>query len=277
MIEGRYGVFSHGLKHNPVLRAAFAPDALVPLSWWLDRFRLGQKSLDGLLVWGRKPPAQRALRLARRAGQSLVQGAREPLRGCYEAAFARQPIPETGSKVEASIHPGSPEVHIIYDRDKLARSIWIATRKRGIEQEQVERIINGIVRRIETSGESEVPSRRIGELGGEVRREPSTELLLVNREFSVSVVLARCKVLDHGGRRWKVRFDTSLQPDITVAVRLDSANAEALDYYLLPRLDFGAPRLSLSEHNAIELESYRFDTLDYLYAMAERTRVRWAA
>lgn len=72
MIEGRYGVFSHGLKHNPVLRAAFAPDALVPLSWWLDRFRLGQKSLDGLLVWGRKPPAQRALRLARRAGLPVI-------------------------------------------------------------------------------------------------------------------------------------------------------------------------------------------------------------
>ncbi len=119
--------------------------------------------------------------------------------------------------------------------------------------------------------------RRIAELGGEVRCEPSTGLLQVNREFSVSVVLARCKVLDHGGRRWKVRFDTSLQPDITVAVRLDAANIEALDYYLLPRLDFGAPRLSLHEHNAVELESYRFDTLDYLYAMAERTRVRWAA
>jgi hypothetical protein len=74
-----------------------------------------------------------------------------------------------------------------------------------------------------------------------------------------------------------VRFDTSLQPDITVAVRLDADNAAALDYYLLPRLDFGAPRLSLSDHNPIELESYRFDTLDYLYAMAERTRLRWAA
>lgn len=51
-----------------------------------------------------------------------------------------------------------------FDRDKLARSIGIATRKRGIDQEQIERIVNGIVRRIETSGESEVPSTRIGEL-----------------------------------------------------------------------------------------------------------------
>lgn len=136
--------------------------------------------------------------------------------------------------------------------------------------------INRALRRMHPMVVTET-ERRIAELGGEVRREPSTELLQVNREFSVSVVLARCKVLDHGGRRWKVRFDTSLQPDITVAVRLDAANAEALDYYLLPRLDFGALRLSLHEHNAVELESYRFDTLDYLYAMAERTRVRWAA
>ena len=54
-----------------------------------------------------------------------------------------------------------------FDRDKLARSIRIATRKRGIGEEQIERIINGIVRRIETSGESEVPSTRLGELAME--------------------------------------------------------------------------------------------------------------
>ncbi len=80
-----------------------------------------------------------------------------------------------------------------------------------------------------------------------------------------------------GHHRWKVRFDTSLAPDITVAVRLDTANQAALDYYLLPRLDFGQNRISLAEQNAIEFESYRFDSLDYLYGMAARTRVRSAA
>ncbi len=119
--------------------------------------------------------------------------------------------------------------------------------------------------------------RRIADLGGQVSRDPSTELLNVNREFTASIVLARCKSLENGARRWKVRFDTSLQPDITVAVRLDEANQAAVDYYLLPRLDMGVPRISLFEHNPVELESYRFETLDYLYAMAERTRVRWAA
>lgn len=117
----------------------------------------------------------------------------------------------------------------------------------------------------------------IVELGGQVIRDPATDMLCVNREFTASIVLARCMTLDSGSRRWKVRFDTSLQPDVTVAVRLDAGNEAALDYYLLPRLDFCVPRLSLSEHNPIELESYRFETLDYLYAMAERTRIRWAA
>ena len=54
-----------------------------------------------------------------------------------------------------------------FERDKLIRSIGIATRKRGIDEEQIERLVNGIVRRIETTGEAEVPSTRIGELAME--------------------------------------------------------------------------------------------------------------
>ena len=57
-----------------------------------------------------------------------------------------------------------------------------------------------------------------------------------------------------------------------VAVRLDHSNQTALDYYLLPQMDFGQPRISLAEHNGIEFESYRFDSLDFLYGMAERAR-----
>ncbi len=54
-----------------------------------------------------------------------------------------------------------------FDREKLARSLRIATRKRGIDEERIEQLVNGIIRRIETTGESEVPSRRIGELAME--------------------------------------------------------------------------------------------------------------
>ncbi|MEE8444095.1 MAG: transcriptional regulator NrdR [Alphaproteobacteria bacterium] len=51
-----------------------------------------------------------------------------------------------------------------FDRDKLARSMNIALRKRNVEPERVERIINSITRRLESSGDNEVHSEAIGEL-----------------------------------------------------------------------------------------------------------------
>ncbi len=51
-----------------------------------------------------------------------------------------------------------------FDRDKLARSIRIALRKRPVGEERVERIVNGIVRQLEASGDSDVPSQQLGEL-----------------------------------------------------------------------------------------------------------------
>ncbi len=51
-----------------------------------------------------------------------------------------------------------------FDRDKLARSIITACRKRPVDPERIERMVNGIVRRLESSGESEIPSAQIGEL-----------------------------------------------------------------------------------------------------------------
>jgi transcriptional repressor NrdR len=51
-----------------------------------------------------------------------------------------------------------------FDRDKLARSITIALRKRPIDEEQLEQMISGIVRKLESQGESEVRSEAIGEM-----------------------------------------------------------------------------------------------------------------
>jgi len=136
--------------------------------------------------------------------------------------------------------------------------------------------VNQFLRRLHPQILSQT-EQAIADLGGAVQRDPATDLLMLNGEFSVSLVLSRCQVLDNGRRRWKVRFDTSLAPDITVAVRLSEANQAALDYYLLPRLDFGQAGIHLAEHNGIEFESYRFETLDYLYSMAERSRIRRAA
>jgi transcriptional repressor NrdR len=51
-----------------------------------------------------------------------------------------------------------------FDRDKLMRSLEIALRKRPVEPERLERMVNGIVRQLESQGDSEIASGRIGEL-----------------------------------------------------------------------------------------------------------------
>jgi transcriptional repressor NrdR len=51
-----------------------------------------------------------------------------------------------------------------FEREKLQRSIAIATRKRPIEPVRIEKLISGIQRQLETLGDSEVSSKRIGEL-----------------------------------------------------------------------------------------------------------------
>jgi len=51
-----------------------------------------------------------------------------------------------------------------FDRDKLVRSMMIAMRKRPVPPDRVERVANGIVRRLESLGEAEIPSTVIGEM-----------------------------------------------------------------------------------------------------------------
>jgi transcriptional repressor NrdR len=51
-----------------------------------------------------------------------------------------------------------------FDRDKLARSMMIALRKRPVEPERIERVVNGIVRRLESSGETEIRVDTMGAL-----------------------------------------------------------------------------------------------------------------
>jgi transcriptional repressor NrdR len=58
-----------------------------------------------------------------------------------------------------------------FDRDKLARSIRIALRKRPVQEERIEQIVNGIVRQLEASGESDIPSKQLGEAVMEVLRD----------------------------------------------------------------------------------------------------------
>lgn len=51
-----------------------------------------------------------------------------------------------------------------FERDKLARSVEVALRKRPVDRERVERMLTGLVRRLESQGESDIPSELIGEM-----------------------------------------------------------------------------------------------------------------
>lgn len=113
--------------------------------------------------------------------------------------------------------------------------------------------------------------------GSTVKKDSENDLLLINQEFTASIVIVRCCQTPAGSLRWKARFDASLRPDITIALRMDAGNQDVLDYYLFPHLDVPAPKLSLGEHNAILLDAYRFDSLLPFFTLAGRTPIRMAA
>ena len=83
----------------------------------------------------------------------------------------RRECPECGSRFttfervllrELTVVKKSGE-KVRFDRDKLLRSIQLAVRKRPITPERVDKIVNSIQRRLESSGEAEIPSSVIGE------------------------------------------------------------------------------------------------------------------
>ena len=56
------------------------------------------------------------------------------------------------------------ESRVTFDREKLVRSIGVSCRKRPVEAQQIELIANSIQKRLESSGETEIPSKLVGEL-----------------------------------------------------------------------------------------------------------------
>jgi len=127
----------------------------------------------------------------------------------------------------------------------------------------------------------DVVERTVGEierLGSIVERDPVTDLLRINEEFSASLVIVRCARTSAGDLRWKIRLDTSLRPDITIAARMDAANADVQDYYLLPWIDLGAiGSVKLRQDNGVFLDAYRYDGLEPFFDLTRRAKLRAAA
>jgi len=114
---------------------------------------------------------------------------------------------------------------------------------------------------------------KIEAMGGKVRVEPKTELLVINEELKTSLVICRCHETQAMSYRWSIHLETGLLPDITVAVRMDAANAKPLDYYILPALDIANPRIRFTENNGIALDAYRFDELEPFFLLTERITI----
>lgn len=114
-------------------------------------------------------------------------------------------------------------------------------------------------------------------LGATVSLNEENDLLIINSEYTASLVLSRCRETRAGSHRWQIRFDESLNPDIIIAARLQPGNEEILDYYLLPRLDVLAERLCLRPENGLILDVYRFNNLNFFMEMAQRAQVEGAA
>jgi DNA invertase Pin-like site-specific DNA recombinase len=125
-------------------------------------------------------------------------------------------------------------------------------------------LVSDVVRSLETAG-------------AHVERDADTDLLTINDQFRVSIVLSRYEMAASGSPRWTIRFDRSLEPDLTIAVRMDSTNAAPLDYYLLPSLDVRAGRLRVGQDNFFGIDAYRHESLSYFYGMAEQVTIEVAA
>ncbi len=104
--------------------------------------------------------------------------------------------------------------------------------------------------------------------GRKIPIDPESCMLELNHNLFISVVISRCFTTPAGIRRWKIRFDSGLRPDVTVAVRMDIHNEAIQDYYILPALEFSDGQLKLSEDNAGFLDGFRTDTLDYLLKLS---------
>ena len=118
---------------------------------------------------------------------------------------------------------------------------------------------------------------KIEVLGAVASWDEKSDLLWLNNEMRVSIVLCRHNTTFAGSSRWLIRLDAGLKPDITVAICMDATNVGIRDYYVLPGIDMTWENLRIAEANGIYLDTYRFDTLDYFFGMAERVKLEEAA
>ncbi len=102
-------------------------------------------------------------------------------------------------------------------------------------------------------------------------------LLTINNEITAELLLSRCQETKTGRRRWTIRMESPLRPDLSIVVRMEPGCRSAHDYYLFPNFDVGRSKLRLAERNEASLDAYRFDTIQSLYELMRRVPLKEVA
>lgn len=123
--------------------------------------------------------------------------------------------------------------------------------------------------------ECESMIRTIRGAGAAISQDFETDLLTINDEFTASMIFAACRQLSAGQYRWLLRFDASLDPDITIAARMTPGNNAVLDYYIFPKIDALASN-RLRERNELDIDVYRFDDLRFFMDLTRRMHIEAA-
>ena len=103
--------------------------------------------------------------------------------------------------------------------------------------------------------------------GAEVDSDSSTNLLTVNRQFTVKLVFSL--YYRNAGGQWKVKLNKTPVPDVVVLCRLNS-NGTLLDYFLLPTEDFAQTIFRVRAKNRPNVDVYRADDMERLIDVARR-------
>ncbi len=112
-------------------------------------------------------------------------------------------------------------------------------------------------------------------VGATVEHDESSNLLSINGIYTASMLLSRCSQTPAGAPKWRVSDHSAA--DVVIVVRMDPANEQPSDYFLIPRMGIPLTKLRLQQHNGARIDTYRFDTLSFFLGMATLLPVREGA
>jgi hypothetical protein len=108
--------------------------------------------------------------------------------------------------------------------------------------------------------------------GGTIDTSARKGLLTINKEFTVSIRVARCHQR-RTGHQWRIGNDHSKHSDVSLIARMRAGNESILDYYVFPSNEILNARLRLRSANALALDAYRFDNLEFFLGLCRRQSI----